>query len=100
VLAIDAANPAARMIHTASAGITVAPGDSAAFVSAVLRVLRDVDLRAAFGSGARKFAENAFSLDNVAPRFLRILERAGVRPQRLESATETNRERLLARAAH
>jgi glycosyltransferase involved in cell wall biosynthesis len=87
------------MIHTASAGITVAPGDSAAFVSAVLRILRDFDLRSAFGNGARKFAENAFSLANVAPRFLRILESAGVRPERLEPARESVRTRCLARAA-
>jgi colanic acid biosynthesis glycosyl transferase WcaI len=80
VLAIDASNPAARMINGASAGITVTPGDAAAFVSAVLRVVNDIDLRSAFGSGARKFAEATFSLDNVAPRFLRILESAGVKP--------------------
>lgn len=81
VLAIDANNPAARMINGASAGITVTPGDSAAFVSAVLRLVGDIDLRSAFGSSARKFAEATFNLDNVAPRFLRILESAGVKPE-------------------
>jgi glycosyltransferase involved in cell wall biosynthesis len=81
VLAIDASNPAARMIRDAYAGVTVTPGDAAAFISAVDHLVNHIDLRMAFGSSARKFAEATFSLDHVAPRFLRILESAGVNPQ-------------------
>jgi colanic acid biosynthesis glycosyl transferase WcaI len=81
VLAIDASNPAARMINNAAAGITVTPGDAAAFVSAVLRLVNDIDLRSILGSGARKFAEATFSLAAVAPRFLHILESAGIKPE-------------------
>jgi colanic acid biosynthesis glycosyl transferase WcaI len=81
VLAIDDTNPAARMINGASAGMTVTPGDTATFVSVVLRLINDIELRSTLGGNARKFAEATFSLDAVAPRFLHILESAGVKPE-------------------
>lgn len=82
VLAIDAANPAARMIASASAGVTVPPGDTNAFICAVLQFIANRELRRSCGEGARKFAESTFSLDSIVPRFLRILESAGVTAER------------------
>jgi colanic acid biosynthesis glycosyl transferase WcaI len=82
VIAIDDTNPAARMIRSASAGITVAPGDTNAFISAVLQFVANRNLRVSCGRVARTFAELTFSLDTVVPRFLGILQSAGVTPER------------------
>jgi len=77
VIAIDRENPAAAMIEEAGAGLIVPPGDSIGFINSVLALLDDPDLRSRMGVAARKHAERTFSLDNVVPKFLDILRRAG-----------------------
>jgi glycosyltransferase involved in cell wall biosynthesis len=79
VLAIDAANPAAQIIESASGGITVRPGDTEGFVDAVRCLIDDPLARHRMGRSARAYAEAAFSVETVSKRFLRILETAGIR---------------------
>jgi glycosyltransferase involved in cell wall biosynthesis len=78
VISIDRANPAAEIVWRAEAGTVVRPGDTSAFVSAVLDLLDRPDRRRDQGRNARAYAEKTFSLKGIAPRFLNILARAGV----------------------
>lgn len=55
-------------------GFTVPPGDSDALATAILRLLKDPDLRARFGAAGRARAESEFSKDVLAGRLLRIYE--------------------------
>ena len=79
VLAIDGANPAARMIESAAGGVTVRPGDTEGFIEAARDLIDDPLARHRMGQAARVYAEAAFSVESVSKRFLRILETAGIR---------------------
>jgi glycosyltransferase involved in cell wall biosynthesis len=78
VIAIDADNPAARTIRRVGAGTVVKPGDSAGFVKAVSDFLADSPARHSAGVRARAYAEQTFSRDTVAARFLEILSASNV----------------------
>jgi glycosyltransferase involved in cell wall biosynthesis len=78
VLAIDEQNPAARMIATADAGAVVRPGNTEGFISAIVDLLDSPGTALRQGHSARAYAEDAFCLDNIVARFLRILNRADV----------------------
>ncbi len=78
VLAIDRENPAAQMIATAKAGITVKPGDTGAFVSTVQSLASDSLWQQHLGQAARTYAEATFNIENVSTRFLQILSLVGV----------------------
>jgi glycosyltransferase involved in cell wall biosynthesis len=78
VISIDQANPAAEIIWRAEAGTVVRPGDTPAFVSAVMNLLNDTDRRRDQGRNARAYAERTFNLEEIALRFLNILARAGI----------------------
>lgn len=77
VLAIDAENLAAKMIDRAGAGITVDPGHPEKFIAAVTWLLDRPEVRLEAGQSARNYAETAFSIVRVVPRFLKILDLAG-----------------------
>jgi N-acetyl-alpha-D-glucosaminyl L-malate synthase BshA len=48
------------------------PGDTAGFVSAVLHLLTDEDLRRTLGRNARRVARERFSVDEMVERYLRV----------------------------
>jgi glycosyltransferase involved in cell wall biosynthesis len=88
VLAIDKQNPAARMLAEANAGMTVLPGDAAAFVRAVSDLIDNRTRRELLGRNARSYAEASFDMDHVVSRFLGILTAAGIDLHRTYSAPE------------
>jgi starch synthase len=56
------------LLERGEAGIVVPRGDSTALAQALGRLLDDPDLTASLGAGARRQAEQSFSLDSVGPR--------------------------------
>jgi glycosyltransferase involved in cell wall biosynthesis len=92
VIAIDESNSAALMIRRANAGSVVEPGKTADFVAAVQAYLDNQDQCIATGKSARAYAEATFELDNVAGRFIDVLQRANpaLRPALSYAATQTN----------
>ena len=78
VMAIDRQNPAAATLERAGAGYVIRPGDSQGFIAAVEHVLNDDQVRLVLGRSARRYAESAFALDAIVPRFLNILQSSGI----------------------
>jgi glycosyltransferase involved in cell wall biosynthesis len=79
--AIPAENLAARTIERAGAGVVVAPDHVDAFCAAAMDLLRDDARRAAYGAGARAYAEQAFDIGRITDSFEQVLE-AAARTQR------------------
>lgn len=69
VAVIPADNSVAMVLTDVDAGIVVPPGDHEGFVQAVRRLLDDSAERQAMGSHGRKYAEEAFDVDQIAQRF-------------------------------
>jgi colanic acid biosynthesis glycosyl transferase WcaI len=67
--AIPADNLAARTIERAGAGLIVPPGDEAAFVAGLERLLADPGLRERLGGGGRAYAEEHFDIRKIASHF-------------------------------
>lgn len=73
VASLPTGNLAARTIEAARAGFVVPPGDDAAFISHLEKLLGDADLRARLGAAGRAYAEEKFDIARIAKRFLAIL---------------------------
>ncbi len=56
----------AELIEDRKTGFVVKPGDFVAMADAVIRLLKDKELREVFGYNARKLVEQQFSLDSFA----------------------------------
>jgi colanic acid biosynthesis glycosyl transferase WcaI len=69
VAAVPSTSQTAELIGRASAGIVVPPGDGAALAAAIRALASDADAVRRFGSAARAFAEQYFSLDASAGRY-------------------------------
>ena len=67
--AIPADNLAARTIERAGAGLIVPPGDEAAFVAGLERLLADPGLRDRLGAAGRSYAEEHFDIRKIASHF-------------------------------
>ena len=67
--AIPAGNLAARTIERAGAGLIVPPGDEAAFVAGLERLLADPGLRDRLGAAGRSYAEEHFDIRKIASHF-------------------------------
>jgi colanic acid biosynthesis glycosyl transferase WcaI len=67
--AIPADNLAARTIERAGAGLIVPPGDEAAFVAGLERLLADPGLRERLGAAGRSYAEEHFDIRKIASHF-------------------------------
>lgn len=59
-----------EVIRDGVTGILVEPGDRAAFVTGVCRLLSDVGLRAGFGVAAREQVQRCFSLDGAVLAYM------------------------------
>jgi len=76
VAALPVANLAARTLQTAGSGVVVPPGDSDAFVAAVMDLLDDDHRRAEMGRAARRHASSTFAIGPIADRFERVIDTA------------------------
>ena len=73
LLAVPEVNLAARIIKNEAAGLTVAPSDTEAYVSAAERLYADSDLASRSAENARCYAEGAFDIETIAARFSEII---------------------------
>jgi colanic acid biosynthesis glycosyl transferase WcaI len=69
LLSAPTSNLSVRLVEEAAAGLCVAAGDRHAFVAAANRLRGESQTSARFGAAGRAYAENAFSISNVADRF-------------------------------
>ncbi len=74
LLAVPAANLAARIVAEAGAGHIVPPGDPGALGQVALDLLGNDAARERMGRAARAYAERTFSIDQVTDRFLGVIE--------------------------
>lgn len=65
----------AKLLEHGHTGLVVQDGDVAGFAAAVLRLMRDPDLRRRLGSRAREIVINDHGWDQVAQRVERVYER-------------------------
>lgn len=70
---LSGANPAARLIAETGAGIAVPPGNPQAFLKAAADLADDGITRGAMGAAGRAYAERAFDVRRIAPRFRKFL---------------------------
>jgi colanic acid biosynthesis glycosyl transferase WcaI len=66
-------NLAARTIVDQAAGVVVEPDDAAGFRAAADAMLAQPERLAAYGSAARRYAENTFDIDRITDRFEPVL---------------------------
>ncbi len=78
VASMPSDNQAAEVLRSADAGICVPPDDPDAFVSEVVRLLGDPDLRRRLGDNGLRYATTAFDVGAIADRFEHVLR--GPRP--------------------
>ena len=73
LLSMPPENLAARLVKENQLGIVVPPGKSEEFVAAAHELRRNASLRAEYAQNARRFAEQAFKIEEIADRFLQII---------------------------
>lgn len=76
VASIAEHNLAARIITRTGAGIVCTPGDHTAFVAAVRRFATDRAFATTAGAAARRYAETAFAIEEIADRFEALIAAA------------------------
>jgi colanic acid biosynthesis glycosyl transferase WcaI len=95
IVAAPHANEAARVVEEAQAGLVVSPDNSVGILAAAERFLADPALCTQCGNNARRYAEQHFSIDAIADRFLAVLrspeETADVAPGELALASGDSR---------
>lgn len=74
LVAAPAENEAARVVERARAGRVVSPDDPAGFIAAAEQLLADPRQSAQYGANGRAYAEEHFSIQGIADRFLAVLE--------------------------
>lgn len=84
IVAAPAANEAARVVELAQAGLLVSSETSSGVLGAAQRFLADPALRSRCATNARHYAERHFSIENIAARFLAVLEGSS-EPSEVES---------------
>ncbi len=77
LLAVPAANLAARLVARAGAGTIVPPQDSDGFGQAALELLADESARTRMGRAGRAYAKKTFQIERIADRFLDVVQAAG-----------------------
>lgn len=76
LLAVPAANLAARIVRTQEAGLLVPPEDTQGFVAAAERLMADDALRSRLGENGRRYAETHFEIGDITDRFEGIFRAA------------------------
>ena len=72
--AMPAENLAAKIITSEHAGTVVAPDDSAHFCRAAEEMIDSPEVREAAGRAARQYAERTFDIEQIAQKFLAVLQ--------------------------
>ena len=75
LVAAPATNEAARVVERARAGLVVSPDSARGITDAADWLLVNRSLCAEYGSNARAYAEQTFSITTIAQRFLTVLEK-------------------------
>ncbi|MFY9747721.1 MAG: glycosyltransferase family 4 protein [Acidobacteriaceae bacterium] len=73
IVAAPAANEASQVVEEALAGLVVSPDGPAGLLAAADRFLSDPALCVQCGTNGRRYAEQNFSIDVIAARFLPVL---------------------------
>jgi colanic acid biosynthesis glycosyl transferase WcaI len=81
IVAAPAANEAAQVVELAQAGQVVSPDGPEGLIAAADRFLADRPLCAQCGANGRRYAEQNFSIDVIAARFLPVLSGRAERPE-------------------
>jgi colanic acid biosynthesis glycosyl transferase WcaI len=81
IVAAPAANEAAQVVEQAQAGLVVSPDGPAGLIAAADRFLADRALCARCGTNGRQYAEQNFSIDVIAARFLPVLSGQAQQPE-------------------
>jgi colanic acid biosynthesis glycosyl transferase WcaI len=84
--AVPSENLAARTVERAGAGLVVPPDDEEAFLLAAKRLRNEPRLRDTSGATARAYAEATFDTDQIAERFLQVIDGALARAPQLVPA--------------
>jgi glycosyltransferase involved in cell wall biosynthesis len=71
--AMPSVNLAARIIASAGAGVTVAPGNLGEFAEALATMLAEPGRVGAMGEAGRRYAEEAFDIEAITDRVLAII---------------------------
>jgi glycosyltransferase involved in cell wall biosynthesis len=75
IVAAPAANEAARVVERAQAGVVVSPDHVEQLIEAAHRFLNDPLLCARCGVNGRQYAEQTFSIERIAQRFITVFNR-------------------------
>ena len=67
---------ASRILKAAGAGVVVEQGDDSALAATIVRLGRDADLRGKLGANGRRYVVQNFSREEMAHRYLEILDQA------------------------
>lgn len=65
-----------QLVMSNECGVGVKPGDSRAFVEALIRLSGEPEVRQRMGDNARKLAEREFARDLLSARFVEVIETA------------------------
>lgn len=69
LLAVPAQNLASRIVEQSGSGLVVDPRDTAGFLAAAERFVREPELRASAGARARAYAEHTFDIARIGAEF-------------------------------
>lgn len=86
---------AGEAVRDGQTGLLVPEGDDAAAVAAIVRLLRDPDLRARFGEAGRRWTIKHFSWDRTAQRVARVTAELA-RPSRISRSVPLAKRGALA----
>jgi colanic acid biosynthesis glycosyl transferase WcaI len=84
--AIPPTNLAARLIAATEAGLCAAPDDADGFLASARRLRADAELRRRMSENQEAYAAQAFDMEVIGPRFLRVLDRARAEYRRPRSS--------------
>lgn len=65
-----------KLVTNKQTGLLVAPENADALAAAILRMLRDAELRARLGTAARKLIEDEYSAERMTTEYVRVYEAA------------------------
>lgn len=74
MMAVPKHNLAARKVMENDAGLVSEPDCPATLVDNAVRLIEDAELRAQFGTNARKVAESEFRIDRISNAFQRVIQ--------------------------
>jgi len=74
LLAVPPENLAAKIVQRVGAGLVVPPSDAEGFIERAVSPMSDADRRESMGASGRAYAEQAFDIERIAEKFVRVFE--------------------------